>query len=170
MVADVKRLRVDAFIDQRDAPYVKKDDLVVVTLPERPGFKLDGKVARVTNELDPRTKMLLTEIDIPNENNDLVAGSFVQVSLTIKSPAYIEAPVEALVLKDDKTFLTALKDDSTLTYKQIAVGPNDGKVIAVSSGATVGDKVILNIGTTLPEGSKVRPLAEPSPAPAGAKK
>ena len=81
MISQVDRLRVDLFLDQRDAPFVSKDDPVLITLAERPGFRLEGKVARLSRELDPRTKMQLTEVDIPNEKESLVAGSFVQVSL-----------------------------------------------------------------------------------------
>ena len=165
MISEVRRLRLDVFIDQRDAPYVQKGDPVTITLPERPGYKLNGLVARVTNELDPRTKMLLTEIDIQNEDRSLVAGSFVQVSLLVKSPPYLEAPVEALALKNDKTYLTVVTNDNTLTYREIAVGSNDGRMITILNGAQEGEHVALSVGNSLPEGSKIRPVSDKPKAP-----
>ena len=80
-VSTIDHLRVDVFVDQHDAIYVEKDEAIEITLTDRPGFKIEGKVSRVSGELDPRTKMLLTEIDLKNDKHDLVAGSFVQVAL-----------------------------------------------------------------------------------------
>jgi RND family efflux transporter MFP subunit len=168
LISEIKRLRIDVFLDQRDAPYVRNNDPVTITLAERPGFKMEGHVARISGELDPRTKMLLTEIDIPNEDRSLVAGSFVQISMQIKSQPYVEAPVEAVVLKGNKTYISAVSPDGKIQFKPVEIGSNDGKVITVLSGADEGDMVALNIGDSLPEGSKVRPIVD-TPPPAAKK-
>jgi RND family efflux transporter MFP subunit len=165
MIAEIKRLRIDLFLDQRDAPYVQPHDPVTITLVERPEYKIEGHVARLSGELDPRTKMLLTEIDIPNEDRSLVAGSFVQVSLQVKSPPYLEVPVEALALKDNKTYLTTVTPDEHLAYKAVTIGSNDGKILSILSGCAEGDMVALNVGNSLPEGSKVRPILDAAPTP-----
>jgi RND family efflux transporter MFP subunit len=163
MISQIRRLRVDVFLDQRDAPYASKDDPVVITLAERPGFKIEGRLARLSDQLDPRTKMLLAEIDIPNEDRSLVAGSFVQVSIRIKSRPYLEAPVESLALKGGKTFLTAISPQGTLVYKPVDVATNDGKTLGLLGGVQVGDLLALNIGDSLAEGAKVRPIEEALP-------
>jgi RND family efflux transporter MFP subunit len=169
LISQVDRLRVDVFLDQRDAPYVSKEDAVVITMPEKPGFKINGQLARLSGELDSRTKMLLAEIDIPNANGTIVAGSFVQVALQIKSPAYLEAPVESLILRGDHAFLTGIKSDNILTYVPIQIASNDGQILRILSGPQLGDLVALNVGETIPEGGKVRPIIEtPPPAPAAA--
>jgi len=113
--------------------------------------------------------MLLTEIDISNEDRSLVAGSFVQVSLLVKSPPYMQAPVESLTQKGDKTFLTTIAADDTLVYKAVEIANNDGKNLSVISGVTEGERVALNLGNALPEGSKVRPIEEAPAAAAGGK-
>jgi membrane fusion protein (multidrug efflux system) len=156
-VSQIRRLRVDVFVDQRDAPFVEKDQAVEITLPERPGVVLKGQVDRVADELDPRTKMMLTEIDIPNDDRSLVAGSFVNVALKIKSPPYFEAPVEALVLIKNKPFLSVVTPENTLTYREVEIVANDGKLLSIMSGVKEGEVVALNVGNAIPEGGKVRP-------------
>jgi RND family efflux transporter MFP subunit len=166
-VSQINRLRVDVFLDQRDAPFVQKDEPVEISVSERPGLKILGNLDRLSGELDPRTKMLLTEIDIPNEDQKLVAGSFVQVALKIKSPPYLEAPVESLVLKDNKPFLTVVSPDNQLNYKAIEIAGNNGKTLQIISGVKEGETVAMNVGDSLPEGNKVRPMADAAPiAPA----
>jgi membrane fusion protein (multidrug efflux system) len=159
-VSQIKRLRVDVFVDQRDAPFVQTVQPVEITLPERPGLTLKGQVDRIADELDPRTKMMLIEIDIPNEDKSLVAGSFVNVSLKIKSPPYFEAPVESLVLIKNKPFIPIVKPDNTLNYRAVDIVGNDGKLLSIMSGVTEGETVALNVGNAIPEGGKVRPQAE----------
>lgn len=159
-VSTVDRLRVDVFVDQHDAPYVQKDEDVEITQTDRPKFKMLGKVARVSEELDPHTKMLLTEIDLLNDQRQLVAGSFVQVSLRVKAPSFVQAPVEGLLMKDDKFFLTIINSENKINLKPVDVANNDGKLLWIVSGVAVDEMVALNIGDTIPEGGKVRPIVD----------
>jgi RND family efflux transporter MFP subunit len=167
-VSQIRRLKVDVFLDQRDAPFISPSDPVQITLAERPDFKLSGTISRLADELDPRTKMLLTEIDIPNEDRKVVAGSFVQVSLKVKAPAYLEAPVEAFVAKGNKNLLTTIKPDNTLAYQEIQIADNDGKTLRILSGANDGELLALGVGEALQEGAKVRPIIETPPPGAAA--
>ncbi len=158
-VSEIDRLRVDVFVDQREASFVEVDQPVVITRADSPGPTILGHVSRITHELDPRTKMLLTEIDIPNRNHPLVAGSFVKVALRVNSPPYLVAPVEALVVRDSKPYLTAVTAENKITYLPIQIANNNGKELWISSGAQAGERVALNVGDTIPEGGKVRPAS-----------
>ena len=168
-VSTIDRLRVDVFVDQHDALYVEKDETVEITLTDRPDLKIQGTVSRVSGELDPRTKMLLTEIDLKNDDHRLVAGSFVQVALHIKSPPYVEAPVESLVMRNEKPFLTVVAKDNTITFKPVEIANNDGKMLWISGGIQAGELVALSIMDTVPEGGKVRPVVEETPVAGGKK-
>jgi membrane fusion protein (multidrug efflux system) len=162
-VSQINRLRVYVYLDQRDAPFVEKGSPVEITAQENPNLKLQGTVARVSGELDARTRMLLTEIDLENKTNAIVAGSFVQVKLKLHTPPLLEMPVEAIVLRQDKSFAPVIKKDDTVTFREIKVLDNDGKKIRVLSGLSDGETVALNLGTSVIEGGKVRPLVEENP-------
>lgn len=159
-VSQLKMLRVDIFLDQRDAPFIDKNDSAEITLTERPGFKIQGIVNRKSDQLDPRTKMMLIEIDIPNEDEKLVAGSFVQVALKIKSPPYLEAPVEAMILKKNKPYITVITPENQLTYRSIVLVGNTGRTLWISSGVEKGETLALSVGDSIPEGGKVRSIIE----------
>jgi hypothetical protein len=75
-----------------------------------------------------------------------------------------------MVLRQAKSFLTVVTSDNKLTFKPIELAGNDGKFVWIISGVQTGETVAMNVGDTIPEGSKVRPLEEPaapaaSPAP-----
>ncbi|MEO5968497.1 MAG: efflux RND transporter periplasmic adaptor subunit [Bdellovibrionia bacterium] len=163
-VSDVDRLRIYIYLNQRDATFVNIGDPVRITVAERPGFEVISCVTRISGELDTKTRMLLTEIDLDNKQNNFVPGSFVQVTLQLKTPSLIEIPIEALINRQGKTLAAYVKKDNTISYRDITLHSNDGQLVSLESGLEEGDTVALNLGDNLPEGSHVRIMPEPRPS------
>jgi membrane fusion protein (multidrug efflux system) len=161
-VAQVDHLRVYAYVDQKYAALIHNGLPVTITLPERPEVAIPAIVTRFSGALDEKTRMLLVEVDIDNTKGQVVAGSYVQVSLKVRSPSYIEVPVEALVLKDAKDFVPVVSSSHTVTYRSVNLADNDGQHVKVLSGLAEGEMVALNLGNSLDEGSPVQPIM-PSP-------
>ena len=91
-ISTIDQLRVAVFVDQHDAPFVEKDGYVEITQTDHPGFKTQGKISRISGELDPRTKMLLTEIDLPNDRQELVAGKLYKFHFVLNRPLTSKHP------------------------------------------------------------------------------
>lgn len=159
-VSQIDRLRVYVYLDQRDAAFVNPGTPVTVTLAERPGFELAATVSRVSGELDPRTKTLLTEIDLDNSHGAIVAGAFVQVALKIRSTSYLEVPAESLVLRQDKSLVPVVSSEGTVHFAEVKVADNDGNDLRVLDGLTEGESVALNLGSSVVEGGHVRVVKE----------
>jgi membrane fusion protein (multidrug efflux system) len=164
-VSEIDRLRVSVYVDQRDAPFVREKDEAAVSLPERPGLKLLGKVSRVSHELDPRTRMMLAEIDLDNRDGAVVPGSFVQVKLKVQVPGGLSLPVEALVLRGRKPFVAVVSAENKVTYVPVTLADNDGQRAYIKEGVREGQRVALNLGDSLKDGDAVRPAGGPSPQP-----
>ena len=77
--AQVDTLRVFVSVPQAYAPFIKAGVNAAVTLQEFPGQKFDAKVARTAEAIDPATRTLLTEVDVPNRDGRLLPGSFGEV-------------------------------------------------------------------------------------------
>lgn len=172
-VADVTRLKVVVYADQGDAPKVHTGlDAEVIDAAD-PTRRLSGKVARVSGQLDPRTRTLPVEVDIDNAAGQAVAGSFVNCALLLPVTSALEVPASALVVRDKKTQVGLLTADGNMQLRPIVVGSTDGKVLRIASGLSVGDRVLLNVPNSLADGGKVKvaaaaPMAAPAPAPAPA--
>ena len=78
-VARVDPLRVFVNVPQNYAPAIKTGMEAWVTLPEFRGEKFKGTVARTAEAIDPSTRTLMTEVDVPNPNGRLLPGSFGEV-------------------------------------------------------------------------------------------
>jgi RND family efflux transporter MFP subunit len=165
-VAQLDRLRVDLYVDQRDAPYVHPGDPVEVGLPERLDVHLPGKVARVSHELDPKTRMMLAEIDLDNSSGGVVPGSFVEVKLKVPAPPTLSVPIEALVLRGQQHFVAVVSGTDTVAYVPVVLSETDGQRAYIKDGVQEGQQVALNLGDTVGDGSSVRP-ARPTPPGGG---
>jgi len=161
-VSELGRLRVDVFVDQRDAPFVRDGDPVLVSLPERGEVSLPGKVSRVSHELDPRTRMMLAEVDLDNKEGAVVPGSYVAVRLKVKAPGYLSVPAEALVLRGKSPFVAVVSKDNVVTYRAVRVLDNDGQLAYLGDGVSEGEMVAVSLGDTLSDGDQVRRV-EPKP-------
>jgi RND family efflux transporter MFP subunit len=156
-VSRTNQIRIYIYVEQSDAFYLKNGYPVTIGLTERPDFKMNATITRISGELDPKTRMMLVEIDIPNKDNAIIAGSYVQVHIKAPANPHLQIPAEALVIRNNKYFVGLITNDSKLHYQPVQVGETDGQKIAVISGLQNGDTVALNVGYSLFEGQKVRP-------------
>ena len=166
-VAKTDRLRVTFYVDQKDAPYVRRGTPVRVSLSERPEVGTSATVTRVSGSLDDRTRTMLAEVELDNRDGRFVAGGFAQVALDVKAEAQLEIPVEALVTRENRTMAPVISA-GRVAYRAVVIGDNDGRFVRVISGLQAGDKVGLNLGNSVNDGDSVDVV--PDEAVAAAKK
>ncbi|HEY2729240.1 MAG TPA: efflux RND transporter periplasmic adaptor subunit [Polyangia bacterium] len=155
-IANADRLRVYVYLDQSSAPFVHLGDVAEVRAPERAGFVRKATVTRAAGELAPKTRTMLTEIDVDNQDGAILPGSFVNVTLELKVPALVQVPVEALVIKGDKTFVAVVDADKRLHHLPVVVADDDGATVRLVSGLRGGERVALNLGNEIEDGAPVQ--------------
>ena len=74
VVAQIDPIRVYVDVPEIDAPSVHRGNLkATIELPSLPGRRFSGSVARTANAIDPTTRTLRTEIDVPNPKGELAS-------------------------------------------------------------------------------------------------
>src|SRR5262249_51646497 len=98
--SDVLRIRL--YVPQDSAIGVKPGVAAVVRVPEIPDRNFPGAVARIANALDPATRTLQTEIDVPNSDGELSPGIYCTVELRVprRTPSLI-VPAGSIVFDRD---------------------------------------------------------------------
>jgi membrane fusion protein, multidrug efflux system len=154
-------LRVFVNVPQVYATTLAPGQEAVVFRPEDPLRQFSGKVTRTANALDPNTRTLLTQVDVPNPKDELRPGMYLQVKFVAeRNTPSVLIPSAALVTLKDGTKVALLGDDNTAHYRKVLVGRDYGAEVEIVSGLEGGETVIVRPGDTLPEGQKV----EPAPA------
>ena len=82
-IADMSRLRVDVYVEQKDVPFVHVGDLADVTDGANPDRKVKARIARTSDQLDPRTRTLFVELEVDNSEDFMLPGSFAYVTLHV---------------------------------------------------------------------------------------
>lgn len=156
-VSQVDRLRIYAYVDQRDASFIKVGDPVQIIIAEQPGKSIDAKISRLANQLDSTTRTLLTEADISNTEVPIIPGSYVRVELKTRAPAMVEVPSEAIVMQ--KKSQVGVIENKTVHFRDVTIFSNDGVTAKISSGLKAGEIVGIELNSTLADNSKVQPIA-----------
>jgi RND family efflux transporter MFP subunit len=161
-VSKADRLRVYVYLDQGSAAFVHAGDPAEVRIPERAGFVRKAAVTRTAGALAPRTRTMLTEIDVDNADRAILPGSFVQVTLETRRPPSLEMPAEALVIRGEKSFVAVVDGTQRVHFRPVTVADDDGQLVRVTNGVQPGDVVALNLGNEVDEGGQIQ-VVEPAP-------
>jgi RND family efflux transporter MFP subunit len=148
-------IRIQLYVPQDQAFGLSPGVEAVVRVPEIPGRDFPGTVTRLANALQPGTRTLLTEIDVPNPDHALTPGVYCNVELKIprKTPSLV-VPSEAIIFNRDGLSV-AVVEGGVARIHQITVVRDFGTTVEVSAGVKDGDQVILNPPVDLIDGRKV---------------
>jgi RND family efflux transporter MFP subunit len=154
-IADMDRVRIYIYLGQDDAVWVKEGDPAVVTLDARPAEPIPTTVTRLSRSLDPRTRTMLCEFDLPNVPLKLYPGEFVHAALKLRAQPTAVVPSEALLAKGDKYFVAEI-ESGHVHLVQVQPGNDNGKIVQINSGLKGGEHVALNAAGELDEGMPVQ--------------
>jgi len=161
-IARVDPLRVYVSVPQAYAPNIKVGMKADVTLQEFPGQKFTGTVARTADAIDPATRTLNTEVDVPNKDGKLLPGSFGQVHFaTGTSVPRITIPVNAMLFRAQGPQVAVVDKDGKVHLRPISIGRDFGTTLEILGGVEVSDQIIINPSDSLEEGQKVH-VAQPN--------
>ena len=157
-ISDDSRLRVYAYVQQEDVPFVSIGHMAEVVDASNPERRKTATVTRMTGELDPRTRTMQIEVNIDNSDGFLVPGSFAYVTLHIPIKSYPQIPISGLIVRGTDNF-AAVVDNNVLRFKPIRVASTDGTLVSVADGLTFDERIAINLPDEVSNGSRVQPVA-----------
>lgn len=155
-------IRTQVFVPQDAAFGLKPGIAAVVHVPEIPDRTFPGTVTRIADALQPGSRTLLTEVDIPNPDAALTSGIYGTVELHIprQTPSF-RISADAVIFNAGG-MQVAVVDNGVVHLRKINVLRDLGRELEVDSGVKRGDQIILNPSVDLADGAKVR--AQPTTA------
>jgi RND family efflux transporter MFP subunit len=155
-------IRIRLYVPQDEAFGIAPGVDAVVRVPEMPGHDFRGTVTRIADALQPGTRTLLTEIDVPNPDHELSPGTYCTVELKIprKTPSLI-VPSEAIIFNREGLSVAVI-ENGVARIRVLTVVRDFGTNVEVSAGVKEGDQVVLNPPVDLTDGRALK--VRPSPA------
>ncbi len=169
-LAQVDVLRIFVFVPQSYAPDIKAGQRADVSVRELPGRVFQGTVTRTAGAIDPTSRTLLTEVQVPNPDGLLLSGSYATVRFKVQRPDPPLVVAQSALLIDSKGVRVAMVDtDGTLHYRSIQIGRDFGNDVEVLSGVETTDVLATGLAANIAEGSRVD-IAKPANTTTGAAK
>lgn len=173
-LAQTDPIRVYLNVPETAAPSIKVGMGASLELAQFPGRNFAGKVVRTAEAIDPGTRTLLTEVDVPNKSGELLPGGYAQVRLDVKiSGDRLQVPVNALLFRSEGLRAVIVDGDHKLHLQPLTIGRDYGTSLEVVQGLRASDWIVINPADSLDEGQHVnvkeastKPNAPAAPAQA----
>ena len=150
-------IRVYVSVPEMYSPSVRGGLGAFLELAQYPGRQFEGKVVRTAEAIDPNSRTLLTEVDVPNKNAQLFPGGYAQVHLQVKIAASrVQVPVNALLFRAEGLRAVVIDANHKTHLRQLTIGRDYGTSLEVLQGLEPTDWIVLNPADSLDDGQQVR--------------
>ena len=166
-LAQIDPIRVFVSVPQAYSPSIHLGLKACLSLSELARRNFCGQVVRTANSIDPNTRTLLTEVDVPNPSGTLLPGSYAEVHFDVKFTGQrLSLPINALLFRPDGTMAAVVGPDNQINLKKLTIGRDFGNALEVLEGIEPGDNIVVNPPDALEQGEPVNLAPQNAPASA----
>lgn len=162
-VAQADRLRVYVNVPQAYALQIKPGENAFLTLTETASKHYPGKVVRTAGAVDPQQRTMLVEVDVDNASGEVLPGAYAQVHFTLGAGAApLTVPGNALLFRPDGVKVATVDNGQHGQHVKlvtVTLGTDFGTRVAIASGLSGDEQVIVNPQDSIVDGAPVRIVA-----------
>lgn len=157
-LTDITSLRVFANTPQANVADITVGQRAIVTTQDQPDKKFIGIVRRTSNLLDPQTRTLLTEINVPNQGRSLLPGMYAQVTLDVARVARtaVLIPGDTLVTTSKGPQVATVGANGAVHWVPVTIGRDLGADVEITSGLRGTESLVVNPSDDVREGRRVK--------------
>jgi RND family efflux transporter MFP subunit len=159
-------LRLVIPVPERAVPDVQLGQMVsVIVSGENKTFP--GKIVRFSDQIDPTTRTMHTEVDVPNPDYALVPGMYASVKIPLHAASNIlTIPVQAVqATSAGKGTVLVVDRDNRIESRNVELGMQSATDVEISSGLKENENIIFGAQGQFKTGELVSPkIVVPSAA------
>jgi len=155
-LAQTDPIRVYVNVPESAAPSIRPGLAAYLELTQFPGRKFQGQVVRTAEAIDPGTRTLLTEVDVPNKSGELLPGGYAQVHLNVQiGGTRVQVPVNALLFRSEGLRAVVIDQNHKTRLQALTIGRDFGTSLEVLQGLTPNDWIVINPPDSLEDNQQV---------------
>jgi len=155
-VVDQRRLRLTVPVPEAYVAGLSEGVAIPFTVPAYPGQTFSGRLARISHNVDVKTRTMAIEFDVANRDGRLAPGTFCQVRWPVRRSApSLLVPSGSIASTTGRTFVVRIRDGRT-EWVDVSTGLSAGPLIEVFGGLHAGDEVAARGTDELRPGTEVR--------------
>jgi RND family efflux transporter MFP subunit len=162
VMAATSPLRVYVTIPESCSSLVKAGDQAELMVNQFPGRTFPAKVVTTAGAINPTSKRLLTELEAPNPNGELLAGTYVQTAINIPIDGRgVMIQARTLLLESGQAAVAVVHPDGKVEIRKITIAQDLGTRLLIANGLSESDQLVINPSPSLVPG-KVVTIVEPA--------
>ena len=156
-IANIDRLRVLVSTPEAYSSAIRVGQRAKLFFQEQPGQMVEGTVTRTSSSIDPNSRTLLVEIQVPNKTRRLLPGMYVVANFVeAKAQPPLIIPGEAIVVRNGKTTVARVEND-VIRLRPVSIGRDYGDQTEITGGINEGDVIATTITDEIRDGVKISP-------------
>ncbi len=166
-LAQTDPLRIYVRVPQQYIHAIAPQQMAELTFQELPGKIFKATVMRTAGAVDPGSRTLLVELQVPNPHGEILAGSYAQVRFNHAADGHVLTISDnALIFQAEGMQVAVVGRDNKVVLHAVKLGRDFGNTVQILSGLDAGDRVILNPPDSIANGMTVQ-VAAPEESRAG---
>nr|WP_321985593.1 efflux RND transporter periplasmic adaptor subunit [uncultured Lichenicoccus sp.] len=154
-------LRCQVYVPQSQFPGMHRGVKAEIRVPELPNRVFSGSITRTSTSLAQNSRSLLVEVDIPNPDEALTAGLYVDMMFHLERPEpVVMIPDSALIFDTSSLRVAVLQGDGTVKLTPISLARDLGEEAEVVHGLNGGEKLVINPPSELEDGERVHEIQD----------
>jgi len=154
-IADLDGLDVVVNVSETQMSMIHKGGKVQVVVDAFPGRTFVGVVSRIAGGVDPQTRTVQVEVDLPNPGHLLRPGMYATAEISAGSQRALVVPLSAIITLGTESYVWAVVEGKT-TQRQVAIGRETGTLVEITGGITQSDLIVFRGSDQVREGQPVK--------------
>jgi RND family efflux transporter MFP subunit len=156
ILQDINPVKIQMEIPEREVARVKPGATIRLSADAYPDRRFGGTVRQIVHALDPRTRTMGVEVEIPNPDRLLKPGMYARVQLVVEvERGALLVPLEALVGSESRPAVLVVRDGKVVTAP-VVLGASEGSLVQIRKGLGPEDQLIVQGKELVREGQPVR--------------
>jgi len=156
-LSEYDRLRLVLPVPESAVPRIHVGTVVQVRVPAV-GRTFEGRVARLSDDLERQTRTMETEIDVANADDSLVAGMYAETVLDlVRKDSPLTVPIQAVSRNGADATVLVVDPRNRVELRRVTIGMEGSRRLEILTGLSEGDRVIIGGRGQFRVGDEVRP-------------
>lgn len=155
-VKQENKLRLRIPVPERYINAIKLHQPIEFSVMNLPDKKFEGKVSRISHNVNKQTRSEIVEIDVPNPSLQLVSGTYTQVSLPLqRNVSSLVVPSSAVATTLEKCFVVKVENGLS-SWVEVKKGIESEGKVEVFGDVKSGDIVLKTASDEIPNGIAIK--------------
>lgn len=162
-IAQTDTLRIYVNVPQTQSRSITPGQSAAVSVREIPDKTFNAKVVRTAGAIDPASRTLLTELQLPNADGQLFPGMYAEVKFALPHDEHtLLVPGNAVTVRSDGPNVLVIDAKNTIRTRAVKLGRDLGDKVEIASGLDPAESLVANPTDALRDGAEVKVQSPPT--------